>query len=367
MFISGILASTLVGASIASAAAQSFKDVDSSYWGYEAIQWGVKQKIATGYEDGTFKPNKSVTEEEFITLLVRAFGSETTTKEKEQRWSDRYFRVAVDHNLPVSDDRTANINRQDVAEIIVGTQGVNFSGDDAIQYMLNKGLTKGKTSATVEGYKGQDTLTRAEAVAFIKNVLDKAENKTMLVRPNKPSPKSLLTQSEETQTTEQKPIVTLDQVVQTFNASLNSLGLESLWSIQSKELSLNQVAHDYNDYYSIYEVHKQNPSNIYDGYSLSISTLSETGEVDSLKVSIRGGVAKDIIQSMIAAFMQDEKLGKDFYVKHEFSKLIDEATGNKGKAAFDIEDGEYKAKYSLQKFMENGVERPLVHIFTFYK
>ncbi|MNP68958.1 hypothetical protein D3C76_1649880 [compost metagenome] len=70
---------------------------------------------------------------------------------------------------------------------------------------------------------------------------------------------------------------------------------------------------------------------------------------------------------MIAAFMQDEKLGKDFYVKHEFSKLIDEATSNKGKAAFDIEDGEYKAKYSLQKFTENGVERPLVHIFTFYK
>jgi hypothetical protein len=190
-FIIGcIMASMFIGASVTTVAAdqsQGFTDVDSSFWGYTAITWGVQQKITSGYEDGTFKPNKTVTEEEFIALLVRAFG-EVEVGDKEKRWSDPYYRVAAEKNLPVSDNRTSTISRQSVADIIVGMQGVNFTGNNAVQYMLAKGLTTGKSTPTIKGYMGKDTLTRTEAISFIKNVMEKAESKQLLSRPGTPSP-----------------------------------------------------------------------------------------------------------------------------------------------------------------------------------
>jgi hypothetical protein len=183
----------LIGASMTSAAdkSQGFKDVDSSFWGYAAIMWGVQQKITSGYEDSTFKPDKTVTEEEFIALLIRAFGG-TEAGDKDKRWSDPYYRVVAEKNLPISDDRTSTITRQSVADIIVGTQGVNFTGNNAVQYMLAKGLTKGKSTSTIKGYMGKDTLTRTEAISFIKNVMEKAESKQLLSRPLTPSPKNEL-------------------------------------------------------------------------------------------------------------------------------------------------------------------------------
>jgi hypothetical protein len=34
-----------------------FKDVDSNFWGYEAIDYMIKQGAINGYPDGTFRPN----------------------------------------------------------------------------------------------------------------------------------------------------------------------------------------------------------------------------------------------------------------------------------------------------------------------
>lgn len=131
MIISAALCIALMGISITSAQIEVFTDVDHSYWGYEAIQWGVENSIFTGFKDGTFKPNKNVTEEEFIALLVRTFGITTSNKEDEH-WSEPYYKVAYEHNLPVSYAGAVEINRQAVAEIIVATRGANFSGEGAV-------------------------------------------------------------------------------------------------------------------------------------------------------------------------------------------------------------------------------------------
>ncbi|WP_339803286.1 S-layer homology domain-containing protein [Paenibacillus sp. FSL R5-0744] len=166
--------------------ATAFKDVGGSHWAYSAVEWGAGNKITSGYGDGSFKPNNVVTEEEFISMLIRTYEGEQKAASGE-RWSDPFYKIAKANNYPVGTNRNAKITRQAVAEIIAGTQGKNFTGDNAIKYMLLNGLAGGKTSNTVDGYKGKDTLTRAEALVFIKNVLDKTGSTDLQTRPTTPS------------------------------------------------------------------------------------------------------------------------------------------------------------------------------------
>jgi hypothetical protein len=55
-----------------------FSDVSASYWGYDAISSLSSKGIVSGYPDGTFKPDASITRAEFATMLVKALGLDTT-------------------------------------------------------------------------------------------------------------------------------------------------------------------------------------------------------------------------------------------------------------------------------------------------
>jgi hypothetical protein len=57
-----------------------------------------------------------------------------------------------------------------IAEIVAAVNGISKSGSEAIQYLLDAGYSQGKTAATIEGYHGEEPVTRAEAVAFIMNL-----------------------------------------------------------------------------------------------------------------------------------------------------------------------------------------------------
>lgn len=179
-----LLAASLTIGSLASAA--TFKDVKSSHWAYNVINWATEAKIATGYPDGSFKPSQTISEEEFLSMLIRSYG-DTPDVNPSPYWSYKYYQKATSLNYPVSGKRTSVITRTWVAEIVSSTQGKNYSGSNAIKYMLANGLANGKTGNTVDGYKGADKLTRAEAVAFIKNVMDKRASDELLARPKDPS------------------------------------------------------------------------------------------------------------------------------------------------------------------------------------
>ncbi|MNJ54354.1 hypothetical protein D3C77_497900 [compost metagenome] len=58
--------------------------------------------------------------------------------------------------------------------MITATEGVNFSGNHAIHYVLAFGLATGKDPGVVNvaSFDGKGALTRAEALQFIKNVSD---------------------------------------------------------------------------------------------------------------------------------------------------------------------------------------------------
>ena len=49
-------------------------DISGVEWAREAIEYLHKNKIISGYEDNTFRPDNSITREEFAAIAVRAFG-----------------------------------------------------------------------------------------------------------------------------------------------------------------------------------------------------------------------------------------------------------------------------------------------------
>jgi hypothetical protein len=172
-----------------------FTDVQS-HWSKDTVTWGTEKEIAKGFPDGTFKPDSTVTESQFLALLLRTFMDDV--KDDAVTWYQPYYDVAHANNYPVVDKYNAVILRTQVAEIVSGTQGVNLSGNEAIAYLLAKGLAKGKIadSVTLENYHGQDGLTRAEALQFIKNIVDKGITE-IKERPFEPTnPADVLTPEE---------------------------------------------------------------------------------------------------------------------------------------------------------------------------
>lgn len=182
-----ILAMALAGQVSVFAATSGFKDVPSSHWAYDTIMWSQQNGITEGFVDGTFRPTQGVSESQFLAMLLRSFKTDIPVAQAGENWSTPYYTLAKSLNYPVTGNRNATITRTKVAELIAATQGKNYSGQNAIKFMLAKGVAQGKTENSVDGYKGNDTLTRAEAVQFIKNVLDKLDTSELLPRPSTPS------------------------------------------------------------------------------------------------------------------------------------------------------------------------------------
>ncbi|HZG57059.1 CAP-associated domain-containing protein [Paenibacillus sp.] len=152
----------------------AFKDV-AGHWGAATIQWGVANGIVTGYSDGTFQPDKTVTEPEFLVMLLRAFPDAAPAPAAPgEAWHAPYYKQAAALGWPlVNSLQAADFDRGDVARIVAATQGVAGGERAAIQYLLDNKLANGKTGNTVEGFQANDSLRRVEALQFIKNMIDK--------------------------------------------------------------------------------------------------------------------------------------------------------------------------------------------------
>lgn len=163
-----------------------FTDVKDTHWAFSDIEQAEEEGIVTGYPGGTFLPNQKVTTAEFVTMLGRSYGVRNELEKTPYPKGVADYMKAM--NYPYGEKMSVAITRKEVAEIISGTRGMNLSGDDAIKFLLVNGLAKGKDSSqtSVGAYKGEDTLTRAEAVTFVANI-KKAGGHEIKERPESPS------------------------------------------------------------------------------------------------------------------------------------------------------------------------------------
>jgi len=172
-----------------SAAPASFADVSPGAW-YEAnIGWAVEQRIASGYPDGTFRPDAATTEAEFLAMLFRASPSGGVRAAlATEPWHAPYYEAAAALGLPVDASRAASPIRRGLAALAIAAAfGEPAASEaEAIEWALREGLSNGKTAPTLEGFAAEAPLTRAEAVAFVRRVKAYADRAAAEAPPLEP-------------------------------------------------------------------------------------------------------------------------------------------------------------------------------------
>lgn len=175
--------------------AASFTDVSEKHGAKKEIQFLVDKKIIKGYEDGTFKPSKTVTKAHVATMLARALDL-NTTNEAIPAVTDvpvthgSYKEIAAIINagiMPVSNGEFApykEITRGEMARALVnafkleGNGNSNFSDVQAdywaaeyIDALATNGITVGYEDGT---FRPAKSLTRAQFSSFLARALDKS-------------------------------------------------------------------------------------------------------------------------------------------------------------------------------------------------
>ncbi|RJG25316.1 S-layer homology domain-containing protein [Paenibacillus thiaminolyticus] len=86
-FVLTIAASLVLGSSAVNAQTSTFKDVSDTKhpWAIKAIDFMNKNGVITGYDDGTFKPDKGVTKAEFVSMFSRLFDKYVTNEDSPTR------------------------------------------------------------------------------------------------------------------------------------------------------------------------------------------------------------------------------------------------------------------------------------------
>lgn len=190
-----------------SAAAQEtgqYTDVPKKHWAYSTIQNMSKQGIVNGYSNGTFKPNESLTREQFAKMLALALDLEPSSNQKAtfsdvdvKRWSYPYIEGVKDYLQgyygPIGKPfykPAAIITREEVAVALVKSMKLEvntktgdsvvrskFKDSDAISAGLAPYVAAAIENNLITGYedrtfrpKGQ--LDRAAAATLLTRFLD---------------------------------------------------------------------------------------------------------------------------------------------------------------------------------------------------
>lgn len=99
----------------------AFNDI-SGHWAEPQIQKAVSAGFVTGYADGTFKPDATITGEEFITMMLKALKIPVEAPRSGESWFAPYKLVATSHEL-YKDDYSSGldnpITRGEIASTIV--------------------------------------------------------------------------------------------------------------------------------------------------------------------------------------------------------------------------------------------------------
>ena len=193
-----ILISLLVIPTTAQAASdnQPFPDVGSDWdWAQEAVEFIAGEGIVQGYQDGRFRPERSVTRAEFMKMLVEARAMDTEVKpdlpfhDVEGHWVEPHLRAAVEGEIVTVEDYgdsfepDAEASRVEMARMIVRSMGVEPADDlpdfddlDALSAQNRDYVAQAAAEGIIKGYPGglfkpHQTANRAEASIMLHRMM----------------------------------------------------------------------------------------------------------------------------------------------------------------------------------------------------
>ena len=177
----------------------SFKDVKTTDYFAEAVEWAVEKGIVKGTSETTFSPNDYCTYEQIMTMVWRANDKPVVPKEDydsdcynlERNYQGKYFKDAlvwlstknwIDGNYATVDAMPLISNRLYAVELLYRLSGVKdytlssieFMTDledvqydyelEAIAWAIDEGITKGTSYNT---FSPDSKCTRAQIVTFL--------------------------------------------------------------------------------------------------------------------------------------------------------------------------------------------------------
>lgn len=171
-----------------------FRDIEG-HWAKASILTLINKGSIAGYSDGTFKPNNSITRAEFIKILVKALGkqsTETATGFKDVpsgHWAAKEITAAKKLNITSGYaggvfKPNSNITRAEIVSMICSAkklsagQGKVFFSDVKDSHWAKPSIMLAASHSIVSGYqdmtfKPNKNATRAEACRMIEAMLNK--------------------------------------------------------------------------------------------------------------------------------------------------------------------------------------------------
>lgn len=181
----------------------SFTDI-KGHWAAKDITNAAKSGMIQGYPDGTFRPEQTITQEQFLTLVERiipkftghepdAFIQETYLAAAKGRWSEKTYRHLVAAGIMPTGKPAEGMNRLEATRVLLaalghqsegekyrGTKSIFFSDlsiDNADQVMTvypayKMGIMAGYPDGT---FRPQATISRAQAVVLLNRLDHKIE------------------------------------------------------------------------------------------------------------------------------------------------------------------------------------------------
>lgn len=199
---------------------QNFWDVPKTHWAFPYIAELVDKGVLAGYEDGSFQPDNTVTRAEWAKIMVLAAGLPASDNniyfaDMANHWANIYVNTAKNYLAAYTDgtfkpDHSAV--REDVTVSMVKLKGYDISKVDysylnqftdmnSISNSLKAYVAVAVQKELISGFedntfRGQDTLTRAEAATLLwrafqygndNKVVDTPNTTTPVQTPNTPS------------------------------------------------------------------------------------------------------------------------------------------------------------------------------------
>lgn len=174
---------------------ESFADLDNAAWAKEYIKALTSKGILSGKGNGNFEPNSPVTREEFVKILVTAFGMKNEESKvifedvDTSKWFYNYVAAAVEKGIinGVDEQRFGvgrSILRQDMVvmisrmveklnyEITLKADPIHFADEENISDYAADGVKMLSKAGIVTGdgsnhFRPKDTVTRAEVAKII--------------------------------------------------------------------------------------------------------------------------------------------------------------------------------------------------------
>lgn len=155
-----------------------FTDVDSSDSSNAAIYWAKQTGLISGYTDGSFRPNNSVTERQFAKILVNYFKLNSTSNLSNSSISETalHYNILAEYGIPLNGYNSIQlqnraVKRGVVAQAIAYLANGSNNVEESIQYLLQNNITTGQNQAyqniDLHQYFGsENTLTRKQLVTF---------------------------------------------------------------------------------------------------------------------------------------------------------------------------------------------------------